>query len=209
MNGFAYLNNQPNAYTNQVSLISPDGSIQHYDKQRLVPFAEYLPDRFRFLARWLPRVKKYRPGSYNTPVLMDKFSIATPLCYEALFPDLIRKQVTHYGAQIIINAGDDVWFGSAIANRIDASFSQLRAAENHRSVLRVFNSGISQLVLPDGSVDAHQGMTNRSFSHLFQVPLVFEHSLYSRWGNLLTGLLCLLSMVVCLFFKKQNTAIKT
>src|SRR5262249_59417191 len=80
--------------------LSPDGAIAAtYDKQRLVPLAEYVP--FRSVVPGA-EADAYVPGTPADPLRSGTLRLGTVICYEALFPHLVRDLVRR-GAELLVN----------------------------------------------------------------------------------------------------------
>jgi apolipoprotein N-acyltransferase len=77
--------------------------------------------------------------------------VATFICYESAFPDLVR-QFTKSGAEVLMNLSNDGYFGASAAREQHLSLVRMRAAENARWILRATNDGISAVVDPAGRV---------------------------------------------------------
>ncbi len=137
--------------SNSAGVLSPSGEqISRYDKIHLVPFGEYVPLRsIFFFAESLTRnVSDFVPGSEYTLTSVDDHRIAATICYEDVFPGLMR-QFTRRGAEIIVNVTNDGWFGSTFSaipapSNVDCSSGresavfrprcQYRHYGNHRSL---------------------------------------------------------------------------
>jgi len=148
---------------NSALLATPGGEVlARYDKTHLVPFGEYAPGR-----GFLPFVEVIAgPVDFSSgkgPVRFDLAReekegkvILTPLiCYEIIFPALVREAVTATGADILVTITNDAWFGDTIGPRQHLAMAQLRAAEMGMPVLRVANTGIS------AGIDSHGRITDR------------------------------------------------
>ncbi len=152
-------------------------ALKRYDKMRLVPFGEYVPWR-PLLGRFVPTITgDFNPGQqavvnalkFNTQrsaLLSDETGNgANPaierttsyvrtgafICYEAAYPDLVRRFVQN-GATLLINVSEDGWFGPTAGARQHLAHAQMRAIENDRDLVRVTNTGISALLTADGRV---------------------------------------------------------
>lgn len=129
-------------------------TTQHYDKEHLVPFGEYMP-----LEEWVPFEKlvqaagNFLPGEDNHPLIMDGVALGMLICYEAIFPDLAQKQVAR-GASVLVNISNDAWFGDTSAPRQHLDLSIMRAVEQGRWLARSTNTGISAFVDPVGRIVA-------------------------------------------------------
>ena len=106
-----------------------------------VPFGEYVPLRsIFFFAESLTRnVSDFVPGSEYTLTSVDDHRIAATICYEDVFPGLMR-QFTRRGAEIIVNVTNDGWFGSTSAPYQHLRMSIVRAVENRRYFVRGANN---------------------------------------------------------------------
>ena len=105
------------------------------------------------------------------------------LCYEAMFPELIRENSLHVLPDLIVNPVNDSWFGNTIENHQHYNASKLRAIEMGRPLIRVALSGIS------GAVDAlgnelilpiHIGEED---FRIFELKLQKRDTLYFKYGN--------------------------
>jgi apolipoprotein N-acyltransferase len=76
--------------------------------------------------------------------------LAPLICYEALFTDLVRSYIDE-GADIIINPGNDGWFGEQGALS-HLSLALLRTIEYRIPLIRVNNSGVSTVINHKGEI---------------------------------------------------------
>ncbi len=125
-----------------------------YDKQRLVPFGEFVP--FEKIFPWLRSLAvasgEYSPGPNSSPLSLDRERIFGPLiCFESIFSDLARAQVLK-GATILLVATNDAWFGTTAGPYQHFAQAVFRAVETRRYVVRVANTGISGLIDPYGRI---------------------------------------------------------
>jgi apolipoprotein N-acyltransferase len=141
---------------NSTVLLAPDGSVvSQYDKIHLVPFGEYVP-----LKEWLSFAQKltaeagdFVPGSRYVVSPIPGGRMSGVICYEAIFPDLVRRFVRE-GAEVLVNTSNDGWYGRSAAPDQHFLMARMRAIENARYLLRATNTGITAVVRPDGSVAA-------------------------------------------------------
>jgi apolipoprotein N-acyltransferase len=167
-----------------------------YNKMHLVPYGEYVP-----LRRTLPFIKKLTAGigdfvTGREPVIMEtpSFKIGSLICYEIIFPGLVRK-FTDKGANILVTITNDAWFGRTSAPYQHFSMAVFRAIENRVPVIRAANTGIS------GFIDS-KGRIRRS-SDIFVKEVLTEDvtiggpskSFYSKYGDVFT-FLCIIGAVL-------------
>ncbi|MBI2819914.1 MAG: apolipoprotein N-acyltransferase [Acidobacteria bacterium] len=185
--------------TNSAVLLDPSGKlISQYDKIHLVPFGEYVP-----LRRWLTIVEKvtaevgdFVPGEQLVVSTLPGGKMSILICYEAIFPDLVRRFV-HEGAQVLVNISNDGWYGSSAARYQHLLMARMRAIENHRFVLRATNNGITAVIRPDGQL-ADQIPPDRA--GVLQARWSFEtdETFYTRhgdWFAWIAGVVALLALI--------------
>ena len=150
--GYHYVNNKnsDDGHYNSANLISNEGeSLAEYHKQKLVPFFEYLPFK-QYLAPYFPNVRNYIAGTEAVPFSFDQHILAPLICYEALFSDMVRPYVEQ-GASIIVNPGNDGWFGE-VGALSHLSLTLIRSIEYRLPLIRVNNSGVSTVINHKGEI---------------------------------------------------------
>jgi len=144
--GFEYI------YYNSAFLFNPDGDYPKiYSKIHLVPFSEKMP-----FGDLIPIVRKIHVGGSDfTPgkeyVIFDhpKGKFACLVCFESVFPDLVRDFVRK-GADFLVNVTNDAWFGKSPGPFQHSQIAVFRAIENRISIARCANTGVSMFIDPYG-----------------------------------------------------------
>lgn len=140
---------------NSIVAFSKKGRINgRYDKQRLVPFGEYLPLRpffFRLLGENPLFANDYNSNPHPKTIDLGTVKAGAVICFESTFPYLVRDKVKR-GAQFILVATNDAWFfdSSALYQHIQAA--QMRAVENKMYVIQAANTGVSAIIDPVGRI---------------------------------------------------------
>ncbi len=148
---------------NSALLYVPDeGLVAWYDKQRLVPFGEFLPleSLFPILARWSPLDVSCTFG--RTPTVFCETNqppFAALICFEDTQSGLARTLVQR-GARLLVNLTNDAWFDRTACPQQHLSHSVFRAVESGVPLIRAANSGVTALV--DGRGAIHNPTVNRS-----------------------------------------------
>jgi apolipoprotein N-acyltransferase len=205
-------------YTNSAYLISPGVAKKkdpRYDKIRLLPFGEYLPHRENIPWSYLhvPDVNHFLAGKKYVVFKLPQFNFAVTICWENLFPEMVRQFVQH-GAQVIINITNEAWFGETAAPYQFLSMSVFRAVENSIYVIRCANTGISCFIDPFGRIvnritDAQgkdisvRGILTESVFHRKTVTF------YNRYGDWFAWLCIFITLISILLaiFKKRPTSV--
>ncbi len=148
--GVAYTATQ--APLNSAFLYDPSGAlIERYDKIKLVPFGEFVPDVFGWVNRITKEAGDFASGTRIVEFPVNGHRLGAFICYESAFPDLVR-QFTVGGAEVLVNLSNDGYFGHSAAREQHLSLVRMRAAENRRWILRATNDGITATVDPAGRV---------------------------------------------------------
>jgi len=169
-------------------LLDPRGELVYrYRKIQLVPFGEYVPLRplftfgGRVAAKLVAEVSDFSPGSEHTLADLDGRKLAGFICYEAIFPALVRAFAAK-GAQLFVNITNDAWYGTTSAPHQHLAMAVFRAVENRRWLVRAANTGITAVVDPWGRV---LGPT-RLFAQTVlvrDVPFLAGVTPYTRYGD--------------------------
>jgi apolipoprotein N-acyltransferase len=170
-------------------IMGPDGEIvTRYRKMRLVPFGEYVPalpflgpGAFPGIERLVESVSDFTPGSSPTVGNVMGVPTASFICYEAIFPSLVRRFVAN-GAELLVNITNDGWYGTSSAPYQHFAMARFRAVENRRYLVRAANTGISAVIDPVGRVVAETALFERR-ALLVDVSAVPETTFYSRNGD--------------------------
>jgi apolipoprotein N-acyltransferase len=134
---------------NSAVMLDPAGRVlDQYDKIKLVPFGEFVPDVFSFVNRVTKEAGDFEAGSR---VVVFPNRVGAFICYESAFPDLVRR-FAQDGAEVFVNLSNDGYFGTSAAHEQHLELVRMRAAENARWIVRATNDGITATVDPTGRV---------------------------------------------------------
>ncbi|TGL87770.1 apolipoprotein N-acyltransferase [Leptospira congkakensis] len=136
----------------QVSLVS-----ERRYKQILLPFGEYLPgeNQIPWLRKIFPESSNHIPGKLTEALTFqtkigETVTFSPLICYEVLYPDLVRAVVKHSPSEFILNLTNDSWFESQTETKQHAGAGRLRSIESGRPVVRVAVTGITTAFDPWG-----------------------------------------------------------
>ena len=139
---------------NSAFVIRPHSSkLESTAKVQLVPFGERIPwqKTFPFLGKIRLGQAEFVPAEH--PTIFNEPgcpAFGCLICFEVCFPHVAAYMVEH-GAQIIAHITNDGWYGDSPGPYQHLYLSRLRAVAARRSIVRSANTGISALILPDGS----------------------------------------------------------
>lgn len=165
------------------------GPGETHDKRRLQPFGEYVPYRtfFRLFSPLVERSSNFVPGEGDSALRLGDLRIGIATCYEVIFDDLVREAVGTGGGELLVVPSNNATFGWTDMTYQQLAIDRVRAVELGRSTLVPTTSGVSAVVMPDGSV--------RSESERFvpavlieRIPLRRDSTPATRAGALLEGL---------------------
>ena len=193
-------------YFNRAYLLSPQGEVLgYYDKAHLVPYGEYVPLRrfMPFIGKMVPMVGDFDEGPLGATVALPEAGAVGPLvCYESIFPYLARAQVAN-GARLLVNITNDAWFGKTAAAYQHMSMAVLRCVENHVSLARAANTGISCFIDAQGRILWQSGIDIPE-AHALELPLMPGGSLYTRVGDIFAWACLILSGLTFIFARRRR-----
>ena len=171
---------------NSVLVIDASGNVAaRYDKQKLVPFGEYLP--FASVLEPLGLRKMVAlPGGFAGgpgPRTIDIKSIprfAPLICYEAIFPRTLLDRTNR--PEWLVNVTNDAWFGRSSGPHQHLTQARMRAIEEGLPLVRAANTGISVVVDPLGRV-LHRIELGRRGSIDARLPAPVAATPYSNYGD--------------------------
>lgn len=205
---------------NSLFLITPEGGLDgeaRYDKRHLVPFGEYVPLR-RLITALIPPLAELSaldddltPGADSGLFETEWGRIGSLICFDSIYEQLAAESVRD-GAALMVISSNDSWFYDSAAVRQHLYQAQLRAIETGRTYLRAANTGISDVILPDGSSTAQIGALETGME-VRSVIFRSTQTLYTVIGNLFVSLLIVLLLVLpisqavlCAVEKKRGSA---
>ena len=180
--------------------------IAGYDKIHLVPFGEYLP--LRPILGWVTKIvpiDDFNPGKaykvFSLAPSNKKFGVL--ICFEDTL-GYLRRQFALAGADLFVNMTNDAWFKDTKAPFLHLQAAVFGCVENHRSLVRAANTGVSGLVDPWGRIitTVVDGQDKKTFIEGVawgSLPIDHEKTFYTKFGDIFTyG--CFLCILVAVAF---------
>ena len=181
---------QGDRITQSLITLQGDGEIRgRYNKIKLVPLGEYIPfsdllggmlDRLAIGRSNLLAGNEYQ--RFDTP--FGRAAVA--ICYEIVFPELLRSQVAT-GAEFVLTVANLDPYGTTLMAQYHAH-DVMRAIETDRWVARATNTGYSGIINPHGRT-IWLSLPHTYTTYAATIYRRQTQTLYSQWGNWLTPFL--------------------
>lgn len=195
--GLDFAGDRVSGYFDSAFLVEPSGHFSdRYDKAHLVPFGEYVP-----LRDWIGRVVSavargvapvgVSPGPGPRSLVLSlpdagsgPLSVGVPICYELIFPDLVRRFVQE-GAGVLLAITNDAWYGRTGAPYQFLAMTALRSAESRVWTARAANTGVSAFIDARGRVRSRTRIFERDLlvADVPYRPPPIGGSFYARRGD--------------------------
>ncbi|WED44163.1 apolipoprotein N-acyltransferase [Legionella cardiaca] len=192
-----------NSYFN--ALISLGAAKGSYLKQHLVPFGEYIPKAVQTISEWLAIPDaNLLPGKKNQALVkVQRHSIATLICYELAYGDLLRQQLPK--GEWIVSISDDGWFGHSLAMYQQLQMAQVRSLATGRYQVVANNDGLSSVINAQGELVASLPAFNSGILKTTLIPATGTTP-WVRVGDtpilIFCALIILLYALYCMFTSK-------
>jgi apolipoprotein N-acyltransferase len=198
-------------YVSAMVFNAQGGEVGRYDKMHLVPWGEHVPfpKLFFFAHKLTGKVSAFTAGTHRRIFTLEsadgqvhRYGIF--ICYEAVFADEVR-QFAKLGAQVLVNASDDGWYGDTSAPWQHLNMTRMRAIENRRWLLRDTNNGVTAVIDPYGRV--RQSIPRHQVDALpAQFAFRDDITFYTAHGDMFAWLCVILSIGVVLWSLNQREA---
>jgi apolipoprotein N-acyltransferase len=174
---------------NSSVLLDDKGQINgFYHKINLVPFSEHFPlDKEKYAGLYETfekyEISNWGVGTERYVFQHEKMRIATPICFEDVFSDHVRRFVVQ-DVDVILNMSNDFWSLSPVEGRQHGILSLFRSVENQRPVLRSTSSGYTAYIDATGQIQPGALEHYSEGTLIARVPLPEKRvTLYTRWGD--------------------------
>lgn len=157
-----------------------------YQKQRLVPFGEYIP--LSGLLKWvLPALQNdassggFVAGDHNQhPLNIQGHALGAAICYEVAYPNLTR--INAQQTDFMVTVSNDAWFTGTAGPWQHLQMVQMRAKENGRWFIRATNTGVTAFINEQGHI-VKQAPLDVPYVLRGELPSMSGQTLYNRLGD--------------------------
>ena len=194
-------------YYNAAYLVKPDGTTGAiYRKMHLVPFGEYVPLKrlLFFVGPIVEAVSDFSPGTEPVLLPVGAHLASTAICYEVIYPDLIRRFVTN-GSELLTTITNDAWYGRSSAAYQHWDQAAMRAIEQGRYLARAANTGISGFVDPYGRVLARTALFEPAV-RVEELRFLTDRTVYGRTGDLVAWLSLMVTVAALVASRRRKSA---
>jgi apolipoprotein N-acyltransferase len=170
--------------------------VERYDKQILVPLAEYVPFQWVKALTRIYGITEFMTHGKESKVFTSKVPFSASICYEETFSHLMR-QGRLKGASLFVNLTNDNWYPNSRLPQQHFDHARLRAVENGVPMVRACNTGVTAAVDSLGRIIGQITEERRAEVLVAKVPLYHYSTLYSFWGDWGIVSLSVLFILVC------------
>ena len=179
--------------------------ISVYDKNKLVPFGEYLPFESFFKNYGFKKItqgyQSFSSANERSIISIDDFTFLPLICYEIIYSGSLFKNSENY--DFIINISEDGWFGKSIG--IDQHFfhSIFRSIEEGKNIIRSANNGISAYIDSKGQIIKKIESTQKGVIEI-QSYKKGSKTIFSSFGNKIFFYFLILYITIIFILKKRE-----
>jgi len=147
-------NQNSKIYNSMVVLDNNLNILSKYNKNKLVPFGEFLPFENIFSKIGLKKITQgyvsFSSSNDRKILQINNIKFLPLICYEIIYSGKLNKSDEEFN--FIINISEDGWFGNSIGPQQHFSHSIFRSIEEGKNLIRSTNGGISAHIDASGEV---------------------------------------------------------
>ena len=196
---------ESNIFNSMVVLDNNANILTKYNKNKLVPFGEFLPFENLFTKLGLKKItqgyQSFTPDNKRNLISVNNINFIPLICYEIIYSGKINKNNQNF--EFIINISEDGWFGNSIGPHQHFAHSIFRAIEEGKNLVRSANNGISAFINTKGQVINKIKSTEKG---VIEVKSFRESkkTLFSTYGNKIFFYFLLFYITLIFFLKKKK-----
>lgn len=185
------------------AFFSSKETIKRYDKQILLPLAEYLPFTSLIALTKSYGISQFFTHGTESKLFHSKVPLSTSICYEETFGHILREGRKN-GAALFVNVTNDNWYPNSKLPKQHFDLAKAQAVANGTPLVRACNAGVTCAVDCLGGVVAQLDDWGSPAVLVAQVPLYQVKTLYTLVGDM--GIV-LISIVLLIFAVVINRAV--
>jgi len=194
-------------YNSMVVLDHKLNLLHEYNKNKLVPFGEFLPFE-KFLKKvGLKKIthgyQSFTPAKKRELIFIDdkNFNFIPLICYEIIYSGKITSRFNDIN--FIINISEDGWFGNSIGPHQHFSHAIFRAIEEGKNIIRSANNGISAYIDSNGIILTKLESTQKGVIEINNFKKL-DKTFFSKFGNKIFFYFILIYISLLFFIYKRK-----
>ena len=198
-------NEEAKVFNSMVVLDKDVNILAKYNKNKLVPFGEFLPFENFFSKFGLKKITQgYRSFSSDNErniINVNNINFVPLICYEIIYSGKINKTIDDFN--LILNISEDGWFGNSVGPYQHFSHSIFRSIEEGKNLIRSANNGISAFINSKGQIISQIKSTERGVIEVKSFKQT-KKTLFSSFGNKIFFYFLLFYIILFFFLKKRE-----
>ena len=174
-----------NIFNSLVVIDNNTNIISKYDKNKLVPFGEFLPFENFFKKLGFKKITQgylsFSSSDTRDLINIEKLNFLPLICYEIIYSGNINKN-KNLDYDFILNISEDGWFGESVGPHQHFSHSIFRSIEEGKNIIRSANNGISAFINSKGQLISKIITTKKGFIEIKSFKQV-KKTHFSIYGN--------------------------
>ena len=179
--------------------------LEKYNKNKLVPFGEFLPFENFFKKFGIKKItygySSFSPDNKRNLFDLNRIKFLPLICYEIIYSGQLNKQNEDFN--FILNISEDGWFGETIGPYQHFSHSIFRAIEEGKNIIRSSNNGISAHINPKGEVVQKIESTQKGVIVINSLRYT-DRTIFSKFGNKIFFYFLIFYTILIFFLKKKK-----
>ncbi len=180
--------------------------LAKYNKNKLVPFGEFLPFEKIFSKIGLKKITQgyisFSPAYERNILELNNLKLLPLICYEIIYTGRLNKSRQEFN--FIINISEDGWFGNSIGPHQHFSHSIFRSIEEGKDIIRSTNGGISAHISATGEVLKKIKSTDKGVIEVKSYKKTSK-TFFSTQGNKIFFYFLLFYISLIFFLKKKGS----
>ncbi len=191
-------------FNSMVVLDNNANILSKYNKNKLVPFGEFLPFENFFSKFGMKKItqgyRSFSPDNKREIISIDNINFVPLICYEIIYSGKINSNKSF---DLILNISEDGWFGDSIGPYQHFSHSIFRSIEEGKNLIRSANNGISAFVNPKGQIVDKIKSTEKGVIEIQSFKKT-KKTIFSSFGNKIFFYFLLFYISLIFFLKKRG-----
>ena len=191
---------------NSLVVLDKDVNIlAKYNKNKLVPFGEYLPYEKLLINFGLKKItqgyQSFSSDNERKVINFNNISFIPLICYEIIYSGNIN--INNEDFDFIINISEDGWFGDSVGPHQHFSHSIFRSIEEGKNLIRSANNGISAYIDPSGKIISKLKSTDKGFLEINNFKKT-KKTIFNSYGNNIFFYFLIFYISLIFFLKKRR-----